>query len=167
MRLTLLVTTAALALLAAGCGTKDAGADGGATAATGSAKPAPPPNAAKGCEVKLTGKHAPFMSKDGLEYTMTNATTKAIRFCQITIYAYDKAGKQIGRDGMSENHELKPGESYTSTSGLTIEDAAHKSLAKAPGVSFEVAVGHIIFVDDSEWQDESAAPFERPKGGKK
>ena len=173
----LLCSIAALVSTLAGCPKKngnasDAAVSDAATAPSASTaatkvKPPPPHDAATSCKVELTGKHASFMSKDGLEYKMTNAGTRELRFCQITTYAYDKSGKQIGRDGMSENHTLKPGESYVSSSGLTINDASGKSLVKTPGVTFEVAVGNVIFSDDSEWEDTNVAPMERPKGGKK
>lgn len=163
----LTVSTLALCVLA-GCPKKDsAGGDAGvatttsSATATATAKPPPPADGATSCTVTLTGKKADSGKDPGLEFKMKNTGSRALRFCQINLFGYDKSGAAQGHGALSENHELKPGEEFTSTFGLTASDDKNNSIINTPGLTFNVAVSHVIFTDDSEWED---AKFDYTKG---
>jgi hypothetical protein len=167
----LTVSTIALCLLAGcpkkspGSATDDAGvattpASASATA-TEKPKPPPPPDGATACLVTLTGGKADFMKEPGLEFKMKNTGSRALRFCQINLYGYDKSGNVAGHGALSENHELKPGEEFTSTSGLTAKDDKSNSIVNSKDLKFVVYVSDTIFTDDSEWQDKN---FDWSKG---
>lgn len=129
--------------------------------ATATAKPPPPPDGATSCLVTLTGNKADFMKEPGLEFKMKNTGTRALRFCQINLYGYDKSGNAVGHGALSENHELKPGEEFTSTSGLTAKDDKSNSIVANKDLKFIAYVSDVIFTDDSEWQDKN---FDYSKG---
>ena len=159
--------TAAMTPAAAG-GDKPPPAGGSA----GSAAAAGPPSkeeALSACTLKLTGKVKPKeseMTKEGLEYSLTNNSKREVQFCQLNLFAYDKAGEQAAFSQLSDNPYLKPGETKsTEYSRLEIEKDG-KSLASEPGYTFEAVVSSVKFVDGGAWDDKDFSTT-RPKGGKK
>jgi hypothetical protein len=156
-------------LVLAGC-SKSSGSSGGAAASSASAaatvsaaaaKPPPPADGATTCVVTLTGNKITSGKDPALEYKMKNAGTRALRFCQIYSYAYDKSGAVVGHGSMSENHDLKPGEDYTSSFGLSVSDDKGASVVNTAGLTFVSYVEHVIFQDNSEWED---TKFDTTKG---
>jgi hypothetical protein len=139
-----------------------------ATAAKSTATPGASPAAeTDGCQVKLTGKTGLEFGKEKVEYTLTNATTKTVVLCELSIYAYDKADKQISKNQSSL--DFLAFEAGASKKELAyIEDPkSEKSLAGAPDVSFELVVTQVKYADGTGWKDLTLAPAARPKGGKR
>jgi hypothetical protein len=144
-----------------GAGAGDAGGTTSSATDTASAKPAPPPDGATSCTVTLTGKVVGTGKDAALEFKMKNTGSRALRFCQINAFAYDKTGAVAGHGALSENHELKPGEEFTSSFGVSVNDDKNNSVANTPGLTFVAAVSHVIFSDNSEWED---TKFDYTKG---
>jgi len=132
-----------------------------ATVSAAAAKPAPPSDGATTCVVTLTGNKITSGKDPALEYKLKNAGSRALRFCQIYTYAYDKSGNVAGRGSLSENHDLKPGEEYTSSFGLSVSDDKGTSVVNGAGLTFVSYVEHVIFQDNSEWED---TKFDTTKG---
>src|SRR5258708_3305185 len=149
---------------------KSSGGSGGGAASSASApasvtaaaaKPPPPADGATTCVVTLTGNKITSGKDPALEYKLKNAGTRALRFCQIYTYAYDKSGAVVGRGSLSENHDLKPGEDYTSSFGLSVSDDKSASVVNTAGLTFVSYVEHLIFQANSEWED---TKFDTTKG---
>jgi hypothetical protein len=165
---TLAVCALGIAMFPLTACSKSSGSSGG-TAASASApavsaaaaKPAPPPDGATTCVVTLTGNKITSGKDPALEYKLKNAGSRPLRFCQIYTYAYDKTGNVAGRGSLSENHDLKPGEEYTSSFGLSVSDDKGTSVVNGAGLTFVSYVEHVIFQDNSEWED---TKFDTTKG---
>ncbi len=156
--------------LCAGCSKSSASAgaapEAGVTTSAGTsagsgAKPAPPPDGATSCTVTLTGKTVGTGADTALEFRMKNTGSRALRFCQVNVFGYDKAGNVGGSGALSENHELKPGEEFTSTTGVTVNDDKNANVSTSTTLSFVPAVSRVLFTDGSEWED---AKFDYTKG---
>jgi hypothetical protein len=144
-----------------GSATADAGGTTSSATDTATAKPPAPPDGATSCTVTLTGKVIGTGKDAALEFKMKNTGSRALRFCQINAFGYDKTGAVAGHGALSENHELKPGEDFTSSFGVSVSDDKSNNVANTPGLTFVVAVSHVIFSDNSEWED---SKFDYTKG---
>jgi hypothetical protein len=153
----LALAAVAVCLPLLGCPKKslDLGDAGITSSGTDTVKPPPPPDGATSCNVTLTGKVIGTGKDAALEFKMKNAGTRALHFCQINAFAYDSTGAVAGKGALSENHELKPGEDFTSSFGVSVSDDKSNNVANTPGLSFAVAVSHVIFTDNSEWEDKA------------
>lgn len=151
------------------------------TAALNSAKPAPSaatpaPSAAPAkeasnadaCVLALTGKTVESLGKKRVEYTLTNKTTRDVKFCLVTMYAYGKDDKIVGwtDDSITFTEPLAAGSTKTMNAYVE-ERKGTKSLAGEPDITFEGVVSEIHFADGQKSADASLVAPGRPKGGKR
>lgn len=161
-----------------GCGDSSSasGPASGATAASSGAKPATTATAAPakeasdadGCVVAITGKTVESLGKKQVEYTVTNKTTRDVKFCFVTMYAYGKDDALLGWSEMSINFMQPLVAGSTKTNSAYVEERkGTKALAGEPDVTFEGVVSKIEFADGKKWEDASLVAPGRPKGGKR
>lgn len=162
-----------------GCNnSENAPASGTTGVASSSAKPAPsaatsaaPPKEvsdADGCVIAITGKIVESLGKKAVEYTLTNKTTRDVKYCQVTVYAYGKDDNIVGWRDMSITFTQPLTAGSTRTDSTNVEESrGTKSLVGAPDVTFEGVVSEIHFADDKKWADPSLVAPGRPKGGKR
>jgi len=141
-----------------------------ATAASTAATAAPAKEAsdADGCVFALTGKTVESLGKKTVEYTLTNKTTRDVKYCLVTVYAYGKDDKIVGWRDENITFMTPFAAGSTRTQSAYVEESkGTKALAGEPDVTFEGVVSKIEFVDGKKWEDESLVAPGRPKGGKR
>jgi hypothetical protein len=112
------------------------------------------------CTATATGKLADSAAGETLiEVKLKNTSKKAWHYCNIYGFAYDKAGKLVGRGGLSENRGVKPGEEYLIT--VRIKDDADKPLKDPASLVYETVVSDVYFDDKTEWKEPKLAAFMR------
>lgn len=132
-----------------------------ALASSASASAAP----AKGAEpssktklfVKVTGMIGQDFGQPVIKYA--NWTNQPILSFELRVYSYDGAGKQLSTPHTVSKKPLRPirpGE---------IREIETDLGAVPSGATVELVVPRIVFVDQTEWRDDSVAPEQRPKGG--
>lgn len=148
-------------------GVTDAASLAASAAPTSSAKPDPPSDPDKACVVTPTKL---IKNRDGdgsrVGYKMKNNSNRALSFCQVNIFAYDKAGNLLGQGATSDNFTLEGGAEREATYGIDVKDKSGKSVAETPGAGFEAIVSSAIWKDKSEWSDKNfySDKHEKPKG---
>lgn len=148
-------------------GVTDASSLAASAAPTSSAKPDPPPDPDKACVVTPTKL---IKNRDGdgsrVGYKMKNNSTRALSFCQVNIFAYDKAGNLLGQGATSDNFTLEGGAEREATYGIDVKDKSGKSVSETPGAGFEAIVSSAIWKDKAEWSDKNfySDKHEKPKG---
>jgi hypothetical protein len=120
---------------------RSAAATGSAAGAAGEAKPP--------CTATPTGKLVDATGE--LRYTLKNTSTRPWHYCNVYGFAYDKAGKFLGRGSMSSNVGLNPGEEQPAS--IQIRDDKDKPLAEPASAVYELVASDVFFDDKSEWKE--------------
>ena len=152
---TILASTALAVVFGfAGCKKKEeaAAGGGGSAAATGKA-PAAPAEEKPFDVVKITYTgDAP----DGSPIFKLESSAKSnVTSMFIDMWAYDEGGNQVGKEALSWNGLLKPGESGEATGPRKVEGAK----------TWEATYHGISFDQGSPITDDKRNPDKRPKGG--
>lgn len=152
---TILVSTA-LAMICgiAGCKKKEETAAGGGSAAATNKAPAVPAEDKPFDIVKITytGDHP----TDGTPvFKLESSAKRNVTSMFIDMWAYDEAGNQVGKEALSWNGLLKPGETGEATGPKKVEGAK----------TWEATYHGISFDQGSPITDDKRNPDKRPKGG--
>ena len=116
------------------------------------AEPGPTKAADSPCTATPTGKLAESTEGDTLvEFKMKNTSAKPWHYCNVYVFAYDKAGKVIGRGSLSANGQIKPGAEQTTS--IRAKDDKDKPLVDPTNAVYELVVSDVYFDDKTEWKE--------------